>query len=258
MCEVQRFSTLLLDSEIDDAASRAAVLFIRAFYARFAFELDKAYDDLNACLTSLTMQKNASSLSSYQHYFEAEIQTELARLRGDDHGSHMQTMKTVSLARAVCDPYTIAELLVDQAMFAHYRGTLAHEIPLLLQLNALSQYVQAPHIRGCCTYFYEQLPAPARTQLNIFMNHAANPENGPRLLPLSLHQTLPLYCEPLTLRELEVVRLAAAGCSNRAIAETLFITIPTVKKHLEHIYNKLDVHNRTQMVAVARTLQLLQ
>jgi DNA-binding CsgD family transcriptional regulator len=256
--EVQRFTAQILDSEMHDATSRAAVLFIRAFYARFAFELDKAYDDLNACLTSLAMLKISPAPSSYQHYFEAEVQTELARLGGDDSSSHMLTMKTISLARTVCDPYTIAELLVDQAMFAHYRGTLSHEIPLLLQLNTLSKYVEAPHIRRCCTYFNDQLSEAARTQLTTLMNHSSIPENGPRLLSFPAQQALPLYSEPLSPRELEIVRLTAVGYSNREIAERLIITILTVKKHLEHIYNKLDVHNRTQMVAVARALQLLQ
>lgn len=255
--EVQRFATQILDSEIDDPASRATVLFIRAFYARFAFELDKAYDDLHASLASLTMQKNATTPSSYQHYFEAEVQTELVRLRGDDRGSHILTQTTVSLARAVCDPYTIAELLVDQAMFANYRGTLSHELPLLVQLNSLSKYVEAPHIRRRCTYFNGQLPDTARTKLTTLLNHTSMMDKEPRLLSLPISSAPLLYCEPLSLRELEVVRLTASGCSNREIAETLVISIPTVKKHLEHIFIKLNVHNRTQMVAAARALQLL-
>jgi LuxR family transcriptional regulator, maltose regulon positive regulatory protein len=63
--------------------------------------------------------------------------------------------------------------------------------------------------------------------------------------------------EPLTARELEVLRLLAAGAPNRAIAEQLVVTPETVKKHLSHLFDKLGVANRTQAVARARELGLL-
>jgi LuxR family maltose regulon positive regulatory protein len=63
--------------------------------------------------------------------------------------------------------------------------------------------------------------------------------------------------EPLTTRELEVLHLIAAGDSNRAIAETLVITVSAVKKHTGNIYGKLNVNSRTQAVARARELRLL-
>ena len=63
--------------------------------------------------------------------------------------------------------------------------------------------------------------------------------------------------EPLSERELEVLRLIAAGSTNREIAEKLVIAVGTAKTHTAHIYAKLDVHNRTQAVARARELDLL-
>jgi LuxR family maltose regulon positive regulatory protein len=63
--------------------------------------------------------------------------------------------------------------------------------------------------------------------------------------------------EPLTERELEVLRLIAGGLSNREIARELVVAVSTVKTHINHIYGKLDVKNRTQAVARARTLGLL-
>jgi LuxR family maltose regulon positive regulatory protein len=68
--------------------------------------------------------------------------------------------------------------------------------------------------------------------------------------------TQPLI-EPLSSRELEVLQLLAAGLSNREIAKTLVIALGTVKNHLQNIYGKLDVHNRTQAVHRARELGLL-
>src|SRR5215218_5878942 len=63
--------------------------------------------------------------------------------------------------------------------------------------------------------------------------------------------------EPLTERELQVLKLLAAGASNRAIANQLVVTPETVKKHLSHLFDKLDTDNRTQAVTRAVELGLL-
>jgi LuxR family maltose regulon positive regulatory protein len=63
--------------------------------------------------------------------------------------------------------------------------------------------------------------------------------------------------EPLSERELEVLRLVAAGMTNRQIAEDLVIAVSTVKSHTHSIYGKLGVKNRTQAIAQARALDLL-
>jgi LuxR family maltose regulon positive regulatory protein len=63
--------------------------------------------------------------------------------------------------------------------------------------------------------------------------------------------------EPVTGRELEVLRLLAAGASNAEVARELIVEQSTVKTHLIHLYGKLGVHSRTQAVARARALQLL-
>ena len=63
--------------------------------------------------------------------------------------------------------------------------------------------------------------------------------------------------EPLSQRELEVLRLVAEGKSNQQIAGILFISTGTVKKHLNNIFGKLGVQSRTQCVARGRELNLL-
>ena len=56
----------------------------------------------------------------------------------------------------------------------------------------------------------------------------------------------------LTTREREVVRLVADGLTNAAIAERLWLSPGTVRRHLENVYSKLGVHTRTAAVARAR------
>jgi predicted ATPase/DNA-binding CsgD family transcriptional regulator len=63
--------------------------------------------------------------------------------------------------------------------------------------------------------------------------------------------------EPLTRRELEVLRLLADRRSNREIADELTVVVGTVKSHVHNICQKLSAHNRHQAVAHARTLNLL-
>jgi LuxR family maltose regulon positive regulatory protein len=63
--------------------------------------------------------------------------------------------------------------------------------------------------------------------------------------------------EPLTDRELEVLRLVAAGKSNQRIAYDLVVALDTVKKHVTHLLGKLGAANRTEAVARARQLGLI-
>jgi LuxR family maltose regulon positive regulatory protein len=67
----------------------------------------------------------------------------------------------------------------------------------------------------------------------------------------------PALPEPLTSRELEVLRLLAAGQSNQRIAHGLVVTLDTVKKHVTHILAKLGAANRTEAVTRARKLGLI-
>jgi LuxR family maltose regulon positive regulatory protein len=67
----------------------------------------------------------------------------------------------------------------------------------------------------------------------------------------------PTLPDPLTPRELDVLRCISQGLSNKDIAEKLVIALNTVKRHTSSIYGKLDVKSRTQAVARARELGLL-
>ena len=63
--------------------------------------------------------------------------------------------------------------------------------------------------------------------------------------------------EPLTNREIEVLRMLAKGVSNQEIAKSLFISPETVKRHLSNIYRKLKVGSRHQAVVSAKSIGIL-
>lgn len=62
----------------------------------------------------------------------------------------------------------------------------------------------------------------------------------------------------LSAREMEVLELVAAGRSNSEVSELLFVSEPTVKSHLAHIFTKLEVNSRTAAISVARERGILR
>jgi LuxR family maltose regulon positive regulatory protein len=68
----------------------------------------------------------------------------------------------------------------------------------------------------------------------------------------------PALAEPLTEREHEILRLIAAGLSNREIAAELVLALGTVKWYINQIFSKMHVSSRTQAAARARELALIE
>jgi LuxR family maltose regulon positive regulatory protein len=88
---------------------------------------------------------------------------------------------------------------------------------------------------------------------------AAFSKSSNALVPQSTikNQKSKILIEPLSGRELEILRLLAVGLSNRAIAERLVISVGTAKSHVHHILEKMGSDSRMQAVAKARELGLL-
>jgi LuxR family maltose regulon positive regulatory protein len=93
-------------------------------------------------------------------------------------------------------------------------------------------------------------PGYLATLLRAFSQPDAAPPPGRAAAP-------PGLAEPLTERELEVLRLLAAGRSNQRIAHELVVALDTVKKHVTHVLGKLGATNRTEAAARARQLGLI-
>ena len=105
----------------------------------------------------------------------------------------------------------------------------------------------------------EQLASMLRyiTRLQATFNQIAGRTRQRCTGSSSVEQTTNDMIEPLSERELEILRLVAEGKSNQQVAEALILATGTVKKHLNNIFGKLGVQSRTQCVARARELNLL-
>lgn len=244
--QVQRFYDSLLNAQdIDDASSVASALFIRAFFARFAGDKDRAYSDLSSCLRPLSDQDATQPV--YRQFFELEVQTELARVEGNYALSQQYAEAALSLAQDFCDPYTIAILLIDHALFAYQQGVLCEAYASIQYLAKLTRRMRAPHLHKATTFCLQHLPEAAR--FAIQGRGGRDGKNGSRSISVATHK--------LSQREQDILQLVAAGCSNQEIAASLVISLGTTKKHLEHIYEKLDARSRTQAVAKARMVGVL-
>ena len=103
-----------------------------------------------------------------------------------------------------------------------------------LRLVAAGDALLAPSVtRRLLDKFRDRLPAPADT---------------------ARHERL----KELTERELEVLRLLARGLSNREIADELVVAEPTVKTHVSHVLDKLELRDRAQAVVLAYEIGLVR
>ena len=97
---------------------------------------------------------------------------------------------------------------------------------------------------------------PPRELLDVIRQVHAGKKRVPAEVASQLAEHL--SDESLTSREIEVLRLIAAGNRNRDIAERLFISEETVKVHVKHIMEKLGATDRTQAVAIAVRRGIIQ
>ncbi len=225
----QRFAEQLLHAEhVDDPRNVPLALFIRGFYARNRGEKDSAYNDYTTCLRLLAEQHLCSGASPYTDFFLLEVQTELARTQNAYVHARSYGDAAIALARAFCDPYTVTALLIDQACFAYQQGIL-HDTYLFVQQLLDTTEPIPPSYHSRYGHYMLGLLASRSQEFRVI----------------------------LSTREQHVLQLVAEGLSNQEIAAALVITVGTVKKHIEHIYIKLDARSRTHAVAKARALNML-
>jgi LuxR family maltose regulon positive regulatory protein len=149
------------------------------------------------------------------------------------HGNHASAVSTLTEALTLGCQHGYFRVFTDEG--APMRALLAQ-----LQAGRLGQ---RPAARGLNPGYLAAL------ERGCGQPDAVPPRRGAAAQPGLL--------EPLTDRELEVLRLLAAGKSNQRIAHDLVVAVDTVKKHVTHVLAKLTAVNRTEAVARARLLGLI-
>jgi LuxR family maltose regulon positive regulatory protein len=153
---------------------------------------------------------------------EAHVLQAIAQSERDDRAADASLTTAISLAA----PEGFARLFLDEG-------------PALAPLLA--------RVRHTAPEFVDQLlTAPAAGE-------PASADSRPDALTTRSSPQL----EPLSGRELEVLRLLAAGLSNQEIAGELVISVGTAKWHAHNIFAKLGVRGRTQAIARAREWRLI-
>jgi LuxR family maltose regulon positive regulatory protein len=162
------------------------------------------------------------------------------------------------------------ELILIQAQMYHQTGHIEPALTSLNQAVSLSRprgFVRvfdqsailddlihvAVQQGGCSDYLRLVLSAIRRSRR---WGTDVNSSTRPKSIVYEDMQEVELV-EPLSSREIEVLKMIATGATNQVIAERFVITIGTVKSHIHHIFNKLNARTRTEAVAQARKLGLL-
>jgi LuxR family maltose regulon positive regulatory protein len=172
--------------------------------------------------------------------------------------------RLLSAAHAAGRIGTVIEILVLQALLLQAEGATTRAVRILGDALSLAEP------EGCVRIFVDE-GAPIAALLRRVLSAGISPkyvgmllstlrqnaEDPQRLTEADIPKDAQLMLELLSERELEVLRLIASGLSNGEIAQELYVTPGTAKRHAHNIYRKLEVRSRTQAIARARDLNLI-
>jgi LuxR family maltose regulon positive regulatory protein len=157
------------------------------------------------------------------------LQALACRALGDVRGA----LRPLERALALAEPEGYLRVFVDEG--AGMRELLRH---------AVARGVAGEYTRRVLSAFDAPAASPAATS-------AASPAATSGGIAVARPG------QSLTARELEILRLIAAGLRNQEIADQLSISPATVKRHVANAYGKLEARHRTEALARARALKLL-
>jgi LuxR family maltose regulon positive regulatory protein len=152
---------------------------------------------------------------------------------GDGRASQADYARALELA----EPEGFVGVFVDQ-------GPPVAEVLASLVSQGQLEAVQTHYIRRILAAF------PSLQPPGVMRGEQLAPDRPAGIEPVVL-------IEPLTDRELDVLRLMAEGLKYKEIAASLVISLNTVRSHVKAIYGKLNVNNRTQAVEMARHLRIM-
>jgi LuxR family maltose regulon positive regulatory protein len=187
----------------------------------------------------------------------------IARASSQGSGQENETGEALRLLARLLEAAEIAgrtgsaiKILALQALASQAQGDEDQALSALQRALALAEP------EGYVRTFVDEGKPMARL-LRHALSQGIAPNYAARLLAAFGEETkltspgMESLLEPLSQRELEVLRLIVAGLANPEIAKELVIAVSTVKSHVNHIYGKLGAKSRTQAVARAQELGLL-
>ncbi|MFQ5350721.1 MAG: response regulator transcription factor [Thermoanaerobaculia bacterium] len=143
----------------------------------------------------------------------------------------------------------------DSRMLAAVKGTILIYSLAIAGAALLLQWLDFQHaVRTMSTPVYVVIVALLFTALGIWVGQRLTRGTAPRTFERNLRAIDTLG---ITEREVEVLELLAQGQSNQEIGDSLFVSLNTVKTHLAHLYEKLEVSRRTQAIHKARALDII-
>jgi LuxR family maltose regulon positive regulatory protein len=215
--------------------------------------------DLKAASEWAQQTEPAMPLSQLPEYTKEYSYLTLAHIRlasGDCRGLPQYLAEFVKRAEIQQRGAAVIEGLVLQSLAGEKSGDVSAALAALSR--ALSLGETAGFVR---TFIDEGEPlAGLLRKLSGENKYAANLLSMIKPVLISSNPTHPPaqgLIEPLSDREIEVLRLIAAGRTNQEIASELFLALGTVKKHTNNIFGKLGVNSRTRAIAKARELGII-
>jgi len=176
---------------------------------------------------------------------------------GDIDAARQATAELATIAAVYTTPGVQAELAAARGAVALSDGDPATALPLLRSAARSWREIVAPHavamvsvlIGLACRAVGDEDAAEVEltSARSTFARLGAHPDVH-RVEEL-LHPTQAVG--PLSAREIEVLKLVAAGKTNHAIATELFVSERTVHRHISNIFDKLGVHSRTAAASYA-------
>jgi len=159
------------------------------------------------------------------------------------------TVKAVALksAKRPAEALQTLEEVLRMAEPLGFVRTFVDRGPLMAELlsDLCAKHPEKPYVRSLLDGFGDNLPS--ETMVPPSVDHRP---------PAEQHAD-PFLASGLTNRELDVLNLLEKRLTNKEIAERLFISAQTVKKHTANIYSKLNAHGRRQAAAAARKIGIL-
>nr|MBA3336424.1 AAA family ATPase [Chloroflexia bacterium] len=204
---------------------RAESRLLWARYHRIAGDLARAREAVGEAVSEATMPRQPLTLLAAQRFL-GEIDTDAGRFAAAEE--HLA--RALALAEGCLAPFERALTLLAVAELRAGSGKAADAAQLMTEARTVAECLGA-------------VPTIARADAlaSRLAARRAPTDQGPRL----------------SAREIEVLRLVAAGRSNREIADALFLSPRTVTTHLTHIFAKIGVDGRAEAVASALRQGLL-